>query len=162
MTLLDQCAALAAFLLLLILALRGRHSFLPIVVVMGVFIHHGHLGVARAIAISIAGVLAGDLWLFGLARDESDNGRLDKGSVGRLIPPSLRGRLHERLIRLGGRALITRHLPGGGGSAIVAMAGVRHMPEAEVLFWDALGLAIIVPCALAVGIGLDALAALVL
>lgn len=89
-----------------------------------------------ALIVCYAGVIAGDLILFLVAR-KLGNAALEHPRFRKLLPPARLHQMEEFYRRRGGVAiLIARQIP-GVRAPVFALAGIQHMELKRFLFWDA-------------------------
>jgi membrane protein DedA with SNARE-associated domain len=116
----------------------------------GALAHRGIVPLAPAVAVCMAGVLAGDVVLFVTAR-RLGPGALDRPLFRRILPPERRRKLEGFLEARGGAAVfIARHVA-GFRAPVFALAGMHGMPLARFILWDALALCISAPAVFTLG-----------
>lgn len=109
----------------------------------GALIYHGASAFV-ALAIAFAGVLAGDVILFLLAR-RLGPAAYERPLFRRLLPPARRRRIEDLYRRHGGWVVfVARHVV-GIRAATFALAGIHGMRLRRFVAWDALGACTSVP-----------------
>lgn len=116
----------------------------------GVLVYRGSVSLAAALAITLGGVLAGDVLLFVLAR-RLGAAAYERPLFRRLLPAKRRLRFEAAYQRHGGKLVFfARHLV-GVRAATFALAGIHGMPLRRFLLWDGLAACLSVPVIVGLG-----------
>lgn len=116
----------------------------------GALAHRGIVPLVPAVAVCMAGVLAGDVALFTTARRLGPRA-LDRPFFRRILPPDRRHKLERFLETRGGAAVFVARHVAGLRAPVFALAGMHGMPLARFILWDALALCISAPAVLTLG-----------